>query len=325
MGRTGTLWAYEQIGVEPDAMTVAKALGGGLPIGALVTGPRLADVLQPGDHGSTFAGGPVIAAAALAALKVTDDPALLGGVRELGQLLADALETLPHVSAVRGRGLMLACELDLPAPAVARARAAGGAADRERHRTNHRAAAAAADDRSRGGRGGGGAARCSAHGNGSRIARRSDLAHSHAVDARADCLKYALAAADHQVCRPCAARSRSSRRPSASPCPASPWGLRRRAWPLPPNTRSCPSSSAARKHRSPSSPGRSTSKRNSKKTAKASWGPAAARSSIPRTCSRLPIASMQRARPCSARPPTSRWWRATRRRIHPRPRGRWRA
>ena len=61
MGRTGTLWAYEQIGVEPDAMTVAKALGGGLPIGALVTGERLADVFQPGDHGSTFAGGPVIA------------------------------------------------------------------------------------------------------------------------------------------------------------------------------------------------------------------------------------------------------------------------
>jgi acetylornithine/N-succinyldiaminopimelate aminotransferase len=120
MGRTGTLWAYEQVGVEPDAMTVAKALGGGLPIGALVTGPRLADVFQPGDHGSTFAGGPVIAAAALAALKVTDDPALLEGVRELGQLLAHSLETLPHVSAVRGRGLMLACELDLPAPAVAR-------------------------------------------------------------------------------------------------------------------------------------------------------------------------------------------------------------
>jgi acetylornithine/succinyldiaminopimelate/putrescine aminotransferase len=60
MGRTGTLWAHEQLGVLPDAMTVAKALGGGLPVGALVTGPRLADVLQPGDHGSTFAGGPLV-------------------------------------------------------------------------------------------------------------------------------------------------------------------------------------------------------------------------------------------------------------------------
>ena len=60
MGRTGTLWAYEQTDVVPDALTSAKALGGGLPIGALVTGPRLADALQPGDHGSTFAGGPVV-------------------------------------------------------------------------------------------------------------------------------------------------------------------------------------------------------------------------------------------------------------------------
>ncbi len=120
MGRTGTLWAYEQVGVQPDAMTVAKALGGGLPIGALITGERLADVFQPGDHGSTFAGGPVIASAALAALEVTDDERLLSGVRELGQLLASALGGLPHVTAVRGRGLMLACELDLPAPAVAR-------------------------------------------------------------------------------------------------------------------------------------------------------------------------------------------------------------
>jgi acetylornithine/N-succinyldiaminopimelate aminotransferase len=120
MGRTGTLWAYEQTGVRPDAMTVAKALGGGLPIGALVTGERLADVLAPGDHGSTFAGGPVIASAALAALEVTDDPALLGRVRELGQRLADGLERLPHVRSVRGRGLMLACELDVSAPELAR-------------------------------------------------------------------------------------------------------------------------------------------------------------------------------------------------------------
>jgi predicted acetylornithine/succinylornithine family transaminase len=120
MGRTGTLWAYEQTDVRPDAMTVAKALGGGLPIGALVTGERLADVLQPGDHGSTFAGGPVVATAARAALELTDDDALLAGVRELGAVLRTGLERLPHVLAVRGRGLMLACELDVPAPAVAR-------------------------------------------------------------------------------------------------------------------------------------------------------------------------------------------------------------
>jgi acetylornithine/N-succinyldiaminopimelate aminotransferase len=120
MGRTGSLWAYQQTGVVPDAITVAKALGGGLPMGALVTNERFADVLRPGDHGSTFAGGPVVAAAALAALDLTDDPALLERVRMLGARLAAGLERLPHVVAVRGRGLMLACELDVPAPAVAR-------------------------------------------------------------------------------------------------------------------------------------------------------------------------------------------------------------
>jgi len=120
MGRTGTLWAYEQTDVRPDAITAAKALGGGLPIGALITGERLADVLSAGDHGSTFAGGPVIAAAALAALDVIDDPELLARVRELGQRLSGGLEGLPHVVSVRGRGLMLACRLDVPAPAVVR-------------------------------------------------------------------------------------------------------------------------------------------------------------------------------------------------------------
>jgi acetylornithine/succinyldiaminopimelate/putrescine aminotransferase len=120
MGRTGTLWAYQQSGVVPDVITVAKALGGGLPIGAIVTNARLADVLAPGDHGSTFAGGPVTAAAALAALELIDDEALLARVRELGGRLAAGLEDLEHVLSVRGRGLMLACELDVPAPALAR-------------------------------------------------------------------------------------------------------------------------------------------------------------------------------------------------------------
>jgi acetylornithine/N-succinyldiaminopimelate aminotransferase len=118
MGRTGTLWAYEATGVVPDAITVAKALGGGLPIGALITGERLADVLAPGDHGSTFAGGPVIAAAAHAALDVIDDDALLARVRDLGTLLAESLRELPGVLDVRGRGLMVAADVDRPAPEV---------------------------------------------------------------------------------------------------------------------------------------------------------------------------------------------------------------
>ena len=112
MGRTGTLWAYEQTGVVPDAITTAKALGGGLPIGALVTGPRLADALQPGDHGSTFAGGPVVARAALAALEVTDDEALLARVTEVGQRMRDRVAQLPGVTEVRGRGLMIGFDLE---------------------------------------------------------------------------------------------------------------------------------------------------------------------------------------------------------------------
>jgi predicted acetylornithine/succinylornithine family transaminase len=119
MGRTGTLWAHEQAGVVPDAMTVAKALGGGMPIGALITGPRLADVLAPGDHGSTFAGAPVVAAAALAALDVIDRPERLARVMELGERLAHGLGQLPGVREVRGRGLIRAIEID-GAPDVAR-------------------------------------------------------------------------------------------------------------------------------------------------------------------------------------------------------------
>ena len=84
MGRTGSLWAYEQLPARPDVMTTAKALGGGLPVGACVTTPETADVLERGDHGSTFAGGPLIAAASLAAFDVIDDPELLRRVRELG-------------------------------------------------------------------------------------------------------------------------------------------------------------------------------------------------------------------------------------------------
>jgi predicted acetylornithine/succinylornithine family transaminase len=120
MGRTGTLWAYEQSGVVPDAMTVAKSLGGGVPIGALVIGPRLAGVFAPGDHGSTFAGGPLASAAANAAFDVLDDPALLASVRELGERLAEGLRDLPRVTAVRGVGLMVAADVDADAPDVAR-------------------------------------------------------------------------------------------------------------------------------------------------------------------------------------------------------------
>jgi predicted acetylornithine/succinylornithine family transaminase len=112
MGRTGSLWAYQQSPIRPDVLTSAKALGGGVPIGACVTAPIAADVLEPGDHGSTFAGGPVATAAALAVLEVVEDPELLRGVRERGEELRGGLLALDGVREVRGRGLMIGVGLE---------------------------------------------------------------------------------------------------------------------------------------------------------------------------------------------------------------------
>jgi predicted acetylornithine/succinylornithine family transaminase len=117
MGRTGDLWAWQAAGVRPDAMTVAKGLGGGLPIGACLTAPDYGDALRRGDHGSTFAGGPVAAAAAHTVLDVVDDPAFLEAVVRGGGRLAAGLAALGL--EVRGRGLMLAFQHD-DAPALAR-------------------------------------------------------------------------------------------------------------------------------------------------------------------------------------------------------------
>jgi len=111
IGRTGSLWAYEQTPVRPDVITSAKALGGGMPIGACITTSAAGEVLKPGDHGSTFAAGPVACTAALAVLDIVDDPALLRGVRERGARLRNGLLGLEGVSEVRGRGLMLAAGL----------------------------------------------------------------------------------------------------------------------------------------------------------------------------------------------------------------------
>jgi acetylornithine/N-succinyldiaminopimelate aminotransferase len=106
MGRTGALWAWQRAGVRPNVMTVAKGLGGGLPIGACVTDRDNAAVLRQGDHGSTFAGGPVISSAAVRVLETVDDEAFLAGVRERGERLAQGLRGLGL--DVRGAGLMLA-------------------------------------------------------------------------------------------------------------------------------------------------------------------------------------------------------------------------
>jgi len=120
MGRTGSLWAHEQLAVRPDLMTTAKALGGGLPVGAVVTTPELGETFEPGDHGTTFGGGPVCAAAALATLDVIADDALMADVREQGERLMAGLRELKGVAEVRGRGLMVGATLAnaLDAPAV---------------------------------------------------------------------------------------------------------------------------------------------------------------------------------------------------------------
>jgi acetylornithine/N-succinyldiaminopimelate aminotransferase len=117
LSRTGPLFAYQDAGVEPDVMCLAKSLGGGVPIGAIVARPGVDATLQPGDHGSTFAGSPLACAAGLASCEVLADPALQDHVRAMGAVLLSGLEALVAdglVAEARGRGLM--CALDLPLP-----------------------------------------------------------------------------------------------------------------------------------------------------------------------------------------------------------------
>lgn len=112
MGRTGTLWAFQGTEVSPDLITTAKALGGGLPVGACVISPELGDGLGPGEHGSTFAGGPIGAAAALAALDILSDAGLLAEVGRLGGVARERAAGVGGVREVRGRGLMLGLGLE---------------------------------------------------------------------------------------------------------------------------------------------------------------------------------------------------------------------
>jgi acetylornithine/N-succinyldiaminopimelate aminotransferase len=121
MGRTGAWFLWQQLGIVPDVLTSAKALGGGLPIGACMARGEAADVLEKGDHGSTFAGGPVVAAAALATIEAIEAEAMLHNARTMGdylrQQIASWRETLP-ITEIRGAGMMIGFDLELP---VARA------------------------------------------------------------------------------------------------------------------------------------------------------------------------------------------------------------
>lgn len=121
IGRTGHWFAHQALGIEPDVVTLAKGLGGGLPIGATVAFGEAADLLTPGQHGSTFGGNPVVCAAALAVLDTIAAEGLLDHVKRLGEKLRQGVEALgdPLVSQVRGAGLLLGIVLNQPlAPQV---------------------------------------------------------------------------------------------------------------------------------------------------------------------------------------------------------------
>ncbi|HEX4629101.1 MAG TPA: acetylornithine/succinylornithine family transaminase [Gemmatimonadales bacterium] len=130
LGRTGTLFAYEQAGVVPDILTLAKPLAGGLPMGAVLVTAAVAAALKPGDHATTFGGGPLVASVALDVVRTIADPAFLEDVRRKGEWLGTRLERLAatrlRVREVRGRGLLWGLELVEPAaPIVAAARERG--------------------------------------------------------------------------------------------------------------------------------------------------------------------------------------------------------
>ena len=117
VGRTGTFFAWEGLGVRPDLVLLAKGLANGLPIGCLLVADDAAGAFEPGDHGSTFGGNPVCCAAALAVCETVDE-ALLADVRVNGARLLAGLATLPHVVEARGAGLLVGAELDVQAQPV---------------------------------------------------------------------------------------------------------------------------------------------------------------------------------------------------------------
>lgn len=117
MGRTGSLFSYQQFGIQPDLVSCAKGLGGGLPIGAVLFGEKTETVFVPGDHGSTFGGNPVICAGAVHILNTMDE-AFLQDVEKKGAYLKEKIEKMPHVENVAGLGMMLGIQLDVEAKPV---------------------------------------------------------------------------------------------------------------------------------------------------------------------------------------------------------------
>lgn len=111
IGRTGRFFAYQGYGVQPDVVTCAKGIAGGLPMGACLVSERLGDILQPGQNGSTFGGNPIASAAARVVVRRVSEPDFLQSVLEKGAYFREKLEAMPQVEYVRGRGLMLGVKL----------------------------------------------------------------------------------------------------------------------------------------------------------------------------------------------------------------------
>ena len=130
IGRTGKWFAHQWSGIAPDVMTLAKGLGSGVPIGACLARGVAARVFKPGNHGSTFGGGPLVSVAALTTLEVIERDGLLDHARRMGEVvrngLARELSSLPGVKEIRGMGLMIGVELDRPCGALARRALAAG-------------------------------------------------------------------------------------------------------------------------------------------------------------------------------------------------------
>jgi acetylornithine/N-succinyldiaminopimelate aminotransferase len=122
MGRTGKWFAHQWAGIQPDVMPLAKGLGSGVPIGAVVCGPRAADVLGPGNHGTTFGGNPLAMRAGVETLRIMEEERLLENAASTGAFLRAGLERelagVAGVVEVRGQGLMIGIELDRPCGAL---------------------------------------------------------------------------------------------------------------------------------------------------------------------------------------------------------------
>ena len=122
MGRTGKWFAHQWAGIVPDVMPLAKGLGSGVPVGAVVAGPRAANVLQPGNHGTTFGGNPLAMRAGIETIRIMQEEGLLENAARVGAHLKAALQNalghLPGVKEIRGQGLMLGIELDRPCGAL---------------------------------------------------------------------------------------------------------------------------------------------------------------------------------------------------------------